>query len=81
MVKNNLSFTSYNCRGLRADKYHFVNKLLKNTDFLLLQEHWLHNSDLSTFNSFSPASSYHGYSCMYDSDILIGRPFGGICIL
>ena len=70
MVKNNFSFTSYNCLGLRADKYPFVNKLLKNTYFLLLQEYWLHNSDLSTFNSFSPASSYHGCSGMSDSDIL-----------
>ena len=74
MVKNNFSFTSYNCRGLRADKYPFVNKLLKNTDFLLFQKHWLRTSDLSTFNSFSPTSSNHGCSDMSDSEILTDRP-------
>ena len=34
---SSFNFGSYNCRGLRANKYQFINKLLINVDFLLLQ--------------------------------------------
>ena len=49
-VSNYFNFNFfYNCRGLFADKFQYINKLLDKKDFLLLLEHWLH-SELVTFS-------------------------------
>ena len=40
MEQNKLSLTTYNCKHCRftGDKYNFINDLVCNTDFVLLQE-------------------------------------------
>ncbi len=62
-------------------KYAFINKLLQNADFLFLQEHWLHNNDLSCLCNIGINLSFHGCSAMNDNVVLQGRPFGGVAIL
>ena len=35
-----MTFTSYNCKSFGDDKYELVKSLIKNSTFVLLQEHW-----------------------------------------
>ena len=49
--KSMLKLRSYNCCGFNAGKKEFISSLTKNADILLLQEHWLDDSQLNLLNS------------------------------
>ena len=55
--------------------------LLGRYDILLLQEHWLNNNQLATFNCYFPGFCVHGVSSLDSSKILLGRPNGGVFII
>ena len=75
-------FASYNCRGINVLKYAFLDKLLQSSDFLFLQEHWLHTDDIPSLANFSSSSIFvHGCSGMQDGVLLNGRPYGGVAIV
>jgi len=52
------------------------------SDFLFLQEHWLLPDELDVLNNIHSDFYGVGYSAVeLDNDIVLGRPFGGTCIL
>ena len=60
----------------------FCNELM--TDVVFLQEHWLTPDKLFELSSFSPDYIALGISAMEKAvvtDIVIGRPKGGVCTL
>jgi len=55
VVKNEVfRFASYNSRGFNVDKQKYVQKVLRDCDIMLLQEHWLSDSQLSISDTLSP---------------------------
>ena len=46
-----LTFTSYNGHGTGKDKLPYIQKLCKIGDFVLVQEHWLHDKDNNFFEN------------------------------
>ena len=76
-----LTVCSYNMRGSNASKIHYVTDLLRIYDILLLQEHWLNNNQLATFNCYFPGYCVHVVYALDSSKHLIGRPNGGLLII
>ena len=77
-----LRFKTFNSTGLAQDKRHFINKILDDSDFLFLQEHWLHKPDLSELNELHPNFLSNACSGMKESKLhKRGRPYGGAAIL
>ena len=68
-------------RGFNSSKINCVTDLLGRYDILFLQEHWLNNNQLATFNCYFPGYCVHGVSAMDSSKILLGRPNGGVLII
>ena len=76
-----LRVTSYNCRNLKSSIDN-VRQLCDTHDIIFLQETWLTNDELSLLKCLHADFYADGVSAMdTTSGILIGRPFGGICIL
>ena len=77
-VKENLSIVSYNCHGFN-NGLSYLPVLLDSFDVILLQEHWLSDSELTKlcFSGFV-TNAISGFD---DSVLLHGRPFGGCAIL
>jgi hypothetical protein len=74
--------TSYNCRGFNSTKSAYIKSLLTSSVVLFLQEHWLSSNQLITLLGEIDANFiYTGVSGFDNSDILIGRPYGGCAIL
>ena len=57
-----LLLISYNSRGFNDSKQEFICQLLSKCNFLLLQEHWLFESQLSNSSLFGSNSLLHGVS-------------------
>jgi hypothetical protein len=53
---------------------------MSSLDILFLQEHWLTNSQFSLFNAVHVDFAYTAVSGINDSEILLGRPYGGCAI-
>jgi len=58
-----------------------VISLLSKCNFLLLQEHWLSDSQLSVLGNIDNNILYYGVSGSGNDSVLSGRPFGGCAIL
>ena len=54
-------------RGFNSSKINYVTDLLGRYDILLLQEHWLNNNQLATFNCYFPGYCVHGISALDSS--------------
>ena len=80
MVSCNLRFCSYNCRGFNSVKKQYVMSLLNICDFLLVQEHWLCDEQISSLSSLSSDFLSCGVSGFSSDQILDGRPYGGCAI-
>ena len=78
---NKLSFASYNCNGLGAGRIDYINKLLCNHNFVILQEHWLYESGFNTLQSQLYNASVYAISGMDQSKLSEGRPSGGCAIV
>ena len=72
-----LTLCSYNSQGLGAGKMEYTAKLLKNYDFIMLQETWLFNANMHRFAK-ELECHYHGISGMDENQLIMGRPFGGV---
>ena len=68
-----LNLCSYNCRGFNFVKREYINRLLTKCDILLLQEHWLAETQLSDLASISDMFLYHGMSGFGNEKVLIGH--------
>ncbi len=80
-----LTITSYNSNGLGAGRPEYIERILTETDILLLQEHWLHNTQCNSFQSFIGGKNC-GYSSLLKSGmpegiVSTGRPYGGCGII
>ena len=67
---------SYNMHGFNSSKINYVTDLL-----VLLQQHWINNNQLATFNCYFPGYCVHGISALDNSKMLIGCPNGGVLII
>ena len=76
-----LAIASYNSDGYAADRLAYMDKLMLTNDVLLVQEHWLMNSRISSLESSLHNVHVHGVSSMPDNEIITGRPYGGTAII
>ena len=76
-----LGFASYNSRGLGPGKMDYIAQLCGSHDFVLVQEHWQLPSRLSIFTESIDGICSHAVSAIDDTELLMGRPFGGCAIL
>ena len=76
-----LNVCSFNCKNIKTSITE-LNDLCTNHDFILLQETWLSRPELPMLSQINNAFTGYGLSSMdEESQILLGRPFGGIAIL
>ena len=80
-MANCLKICSYNSQGYGPGRLEYIQKLCTDHHFVLIQEHWLHESDTHWFNNNIPNISSHVVSGMDRYSMLEGRPFGGCAIL
>jgi exonuclease III len=76
-----LSICSYNSHGSGVGRFEFITKLFDNHDIVLVQEHWLRESELHKFHDNINLINVCGSSGMDDNILLSGRPYGGTAIL
>ena len=77
-----INICSFNCRGFNnSNKKEFIAQLTRKCDIILLQEHWLDDSQLDILNSVDRNMLYVGVSGFDSATILSGRPYGGCAIL
>ena len=79
--QHKLRICSFNSKGHGSDKISYMQKLMKECDILMVQEHWYFEKDLKVFQNLIGNVHMHGISGMNEDDLLIGRPFGGCAIL
>ena len=76
-----LNVCSFNCKSIKTSVTE-LNDLCTNHDFVLLQETWLSRPELPMLSQINSSFTGYGiYSMDEESQILSGRPFGGIAIL
>ena len=72
---------TFNCHSFKSSVYDIL-LLCEQFDFIILQELWLSNEDISLLRSIHKAFEAYAVSAMNDQlGIQVGRPFGGIGIL
>jgi hypothetical protein len=76
-----LSIGTLNTHGSSMDRLTYVNKVMKSHDILMIQEHWLHTSQLHKLQSETQGVCLHGVSGMDDTSLVAGRPYGGVAIM
>ena len=79
-----LKLTSYNSTGFGPGKPEYVSKLVECSDFVLLQEHWLRESQFHRIKSLQCKNATvlsHNVSAINDNIFTQGRGFGGCSIL
>ena len=67
-----LTCITYNCEQ---------QKLYVECDCLLLQEHCLFNAQFDWFYKIHNDICFHGRSAMEETEIIMGKPYGGVAIL
>ncbi len=76
---NMLSIGSLNLHGHAADRLSYVEKVMDTHDILMIQEYWLHDSQIDKLQSNNVC--VHGISGMDSDKLLTKRPFGGVAII
>ena len=68
------------CKHCRftGDKYNFINDLVGNPDFVLLQEICLYLTEFPKLLQFGSSSDMIAICAMDDTIYRVGRPFGGV---
>ena len=80
-VSKSLIITSWNSRGHADNRIDYMAKLLKNTDILIIQEHWFFENNLNSLVNSMDNIQVYGTSSMDPSSLLHGRPYGGCAVL
>ena len=75
-----LNVASFNCRGYNNSKRNYVRTLLSQVSVLFLQEIWLSESQMNELGSIDDNFLFAGCSGFDNSDVLTGRPYGGVAI-
>lgn len=78
-----MKLLSYNCKHFINDgpKFDFMDMLVKDHDIILLQEHWLYESELCNLAKLGNGYCVNGTSSMDENAPRLGRPYGGCAIL
>ena len=78
-----MKVVSYNCTGLGPNKMKYITALLTNYDIdvLILQETWLLPSNIHRLGCIHSDYCYVGVSAVNNSQLLAGRPYGGVGII
>ena len=76
-----LKICSFNSHGLGPGRMDYIKQLCNDCDFVLLQEHWLFDTQFSRFEKEISNISSHCVSGMDSSCLRYGRPYGGCGIL
>ena len=83
MISTPIKFASYNMHGFNSG-LPMMQDICNSVDIILIQEHWLHTSELNKLNLVHDSFSSFAVSAMdkkSGNGILHGRPFGGTGIL
>jgi exonuclease III len=78
-----LCIMSFNPTGLGFGKSEYIANLLDKyeIDILFIQESWLLQSNLQRLGEIHKDYLFHGQSGIKESELLHGRPYGGVAIL
>ena len=78
---SNLRLCTYNCKNIKSSIEEIL-LLASSSDIILLQETWLADFDLSMLSSIHKDFYGQGISSMKsDTQVLVGRPYGGLAVL
>ena len=79
----NLKMISYNCKHFVSEgpKFEFIDSLTTSHDVVLIQEHWLYQSQLDILSKVGNGFVIEAKSSMDENICRSGRPFGGCAIL
>ena len=80
-LTNQLNICSYNSHGHGAGRIEYIQQLYFSNDFVMIQEHWLMDSQLTLFNKKIKDITSHCISGMENTKLVHGRPYGGCGIL
>jgi len=76
-----LRIVTYNCRSVKSS-IGSVKQLCRNSDIVILQEHWLLPDDIGFLSCIDTDFVAFGSSAVNtQSNLLTGRPYGGTAIL
>ncbi len=84
MDKNNFKIMSYNSTGMASDKQDFLNEMILkyDPDIIFIQETWLINSWRNVIlRNICDLYMADGISVVRDTELMRGRPYGGLAIL
>jgi len=76
-----LRIGTYNIHGFNENKSDYLQTIINNHDIILLQEHWLFNSQSHLFQDQLSGISSYSVSGMNETILKYGRGFGGCAIL
>ena len=76
-----LQLCTYNIRGYNSTKFSYVTDLLQRFTIVMLQEHWMNDTQLQSFSNMFPGYCVHSVSAMDITTIVRGRPKGGVLII
>lgn len=76
-----LSVVTYNSQGHGPDRLRYISQLLRDYDFVFVQEHWLFNSNICVLENALGNATVHAVSGMNEQELLAGRPYGGVAII
>ena len=76
-----LRICTYNVHGFNDTKCDYIQQLIDNHDLILLQEHWLLDSQCHIFEDRFSGVSSHCVSGINDTALTTGRGYGGCVIL
>ena len=80
-ASNSLTLCTFNCRSAKSS-INEIASLCQSCDVVFLQEHWLLHNELDILSNIHPDFLSLGHSSVDASQgLLLGRPFGGTCIL
>jgi exonuclease III len=79
-MEQSIRVCTYNCRSVKSS-YDVVRELCNISDICLIQEHWLAEYDLPLLSNIHDEFYARGVSAMDASNLLVGRPFGGVAFL
>ena len=76
---NKMSLTSYNCKSFGEDKYKILEKLIDNSSFVLLQEHWQYEKQfIEKVKGIRPNAECVVSSPNNENITKLGRSKGGV---
>ena len=80
-MASKLSIATYTSNGSSDSRIAYINKLLKDYDFVFVQEHWLQSCQFEKYTKKFTNACAHSVSGMKSNELISGRPKGGCSII